>query len=167
MLAVRKYKSWLIKVILLLWGVQIIWLAWHFAPEARDVAQRMASGEVGAAVRREDPIYLWSRGLSLLIPPHATYVLVDNYEAGKEIEIAYYLAPRRHILMPPEVPAPFLFYALHEEQASFLVVRDQQDSPGPGVQAAADSQAAQPVELPGPGRVYRIDYRRLHWGFYD
>jgi hypothetical protein len=161
------WKSFLTRTLLVLWGLQIIWLFWHFAPEVQDLAHRLAQGDVGAAIRREDPMYRWSKSLATVLPPNATYVFLDNYEAGKEIEIRYFLTPRRHILLSPEVPAPFLFYALHQEQAAFLIIRGRDKPLGPGARAATRSPALQAVELPGPGLVYRVDPGRLHWGFYD
>jgi hypothetical protein len=29
------------------------------------------------------------------------------------------------------------------------------------------SPAFQPVNLPGPGLTFRVDFSRLRWGFYD
>jgi hypothetical protein len=160
-------KSYLTRTLLVLWGLQIIWLFWHFGPEARDLVRRIAQGDVGAAIRQEDPLYRWAGALSALIPPDAAYVFLDNYEAGKEIEVRYYLAPRRHLLLPPDAVAPYLFYVLHQEQASFLLIREGDRPLGPGAWAAIQSQVAQPVVIPGPGKVYRVDHRRLPWGFYD
>lgn len=161
------WKQWLLRMLLALWGLQIIWLFYHFAPEAQDLVRRLGQQEVGAAIRREDPLYLWSRSLAALIPPDATYIFLDNYEAGKEIQVRYFLAPRRHFLMAPEAPAPFLFSALHREQAAFLLIRDRTQPLGPGTRAALRSGALEPLDLPGPGRAYRVDYTRLRWGFYD
>ncbi|MFI5331763.1 MAG: hypothetical protein ACHQ2F_12145 [Desulfobaccales bacterium] len=163
----RNRKSTLLRTILALWGVQILWLCWHFGPEVRDLARRIGQRDVGAAIRTEDPLYPWAQALSAVIPPDAAYVFLDNYEAGKEIEVRYFLAPRRHILMAPEAPAAFLFYALHQEQASFLLIRDRPQPLGSGVQAALRSGALEPLDVPGPGRAYRVDYTRLRWGFYD
>ncbi|MCL4502553.1 MAG: hypothetical protein M1438_12005 [Deltaproteobacteria bacterium] len=163
----RNWKFLLTQVILILWGLQIIWLFWHFGPEAADLVRRTARQDVGAAIRQENPLYPWAKALSAIIPPDATYLFLDNYEAGKEIEVRYFLAPRRHILMAPEAPAPFLFYALHQDRASFLLIRDRTQPLGPGVRAALRSGALEPVDLTGPGRVYRVDYTRLRWGFYD
>ena len=139
---VRNWKFWLIRVLLALWGLQLLWLAWHFGPEARDLVRRIAQGDVGAAIRLEDPLYRWARELAALIPPDASYVFLDNYEAGKEIEVRYYLAPRRHLLLPPDAVAPYLFYVLHQEQASFLLIREGDKPLGPGARAAIQSQAA-------------------------
>ena len=131
------------------------------------MAQRAARGSLGGAIRQEDPLYRWATALATIIPESATYVFLDDYAAGKEIEVRYYLAPRRHILMSPAVPAGFLFYALHQEHAAFLLIRESQKPLGPGAQAALHSPAFQPVNLPGPGLTFRVDYSRLRWGFYD
>lgn len=164
---VSNWKSRLIGAILLLWGVQIIWLFWHFRPDVQDMARRLGQRQVGGAIRQEDPLYAWAKALSTVLPPDATYVLLDHYEAGKEIEVRYFLVPRRQILLDPEVPAPFLFYTLHQEQATFLLLLEGAQHLRPGVQAALRSGALEPVDLPGPGLVYRVDYPRLHWGLYD
>jgi len=161
------WKSHLTRTLIVLWGLQLLWLAWHFGPEARDLVRRIAQGDVGAAIRQEDPLYRWARALSALIPPDASYVFLDNYEAGKEIEVRYYLAPRRHLLLPPDAVAPYLFYVLHQERASFLLIREGDRPLGPGARAAIQSQVAQPMLIPGPGKAYRVDHRRLPWGFYD
>ncbi len=165
MLRIR--KSLLLRTLLILWGLQIIWLFWHFAPEGQDMVRRLAQRDVGAAIRQENPLYHWAKALSAVMPPDATYVFLDNYEAGKEIEVRYFLAPRRHLLMAPETPASFLFYTLHQEQAAFLLIRQGDKPLGPGVQAALRSGALEPLDLPGLGRAYRVDYTRLRWGFYD
>ncbi len=161
------WKNFLTRTFLILWGFQIIWLCWHFAPEARDLARRLARQDVGAAIRREDPLYRWAAALSARIPADAAYVFLDDYEAGKEIEVRYYLAPRRHLLLPPEASAPQLFYVLHQEQASFLIIREGDRPLGPGVRAALQSQALKELVVPGPGKVFRVDPGKLPWGFYD
>ena len=122
---------------------------------------------LAAAIRQEDPLYRWATALQAIIPKSATYVFLDDYAAGKEIEVRYYLAPRRHILLSPEVPASFLFYALHQEHATFLLIRESPKALGPGAQAAMHSPAFHPVDLPGPGLVFRVDADLLRWGFYD
>lgn len=163
----KTWRFWILRLILGLWGLQVLWLIWHFGPEAGDLARRAAHGQVGVAIRQEDPLYRWAAKLKAVIPPHATYVFLDDYTAGKEIQVRYYLTPRRHILKTPNLPASFLFYALHQNDASFLLMREATQPLGPGVQAALHSPAFQPVNLPGPGRVFQVDSKRLHWGFYD
>jgi hypothetical protein len=164
---VKNWQFFLTRALLVLWGLQIIWLIWHFAPEASDLARRLAHRDVGAAIRQEDPLYRWTTALKAVIPESAAYVFLDDYAAGKEIQVRYALAPRRHILLNPELPASFLFYALHQEHAGFLLIRESPAPLGPGVRAARHSPAFHPVNLPGPGLVFRVDAGRLGWGFYD
>ena len=163
----KTWRLWLVGLILGLWGLQVLWLIWHFGPEAGDLARRAALGSLGGAIRQEEPLYRWAAALQAVIPESATYVFLDDYAAGKEIKVRYYLAPRRHILLSPEVPASFLFYALHQEHAAFLLIRESQTPLGPGARAALDSPAFQRVNLPGPGLAFRVDANRLRWGFYD
>ena len=167
MTAHKSWRFWLVGLILALWGLQVLWLIRHFTPEAGDLIQRAARGGWGSAIRQEDPLYRWAAALQAVIPESAAYVFLDDYAAGKEIEVRYHLAPRRHILLPPEVPASFLFYALYQEHAAFLIIRESPAPLGPGAQAALHSPAFHPVNLPGPGLVFRVDYSLLRWGFYD
>jgi hypothetical protein len=163
----KSWRFWLAGLVLGLWGLQVLWLIWHFGPEAGDLARRAARGAVGAAMRQDDPLYRWAALLKTVIPEHASYVFLDDYAAGKEIEVRYHLAPRRHILLSPDVPASFLFYALHQEHATFLLLRQTMEPPGPGLLAAMRSPAFQRLHLPGPGLVFQVDSARLGWGFYD
>jgi hypothetical protein len=164
---IKTRRLWLLRLLLGLWGLQVLWIIWHFGPEAGDLARRIAHQDVGVAIRQEDPLYRWAKALQAVIPPHATYIFVDDYAAGKEIQVRYYLTPRREFLKPPNVPASFLFYALHQEGASFLLFRAPTPTLGPGVQATLHCPAFQPLNLPGPGRAFRVDARHLGWGFYD
>jgi len=161
------WKSWLLGSVLLLWGLQGLWLIWHFGDEGRDLAWRLVHGRVGAAIRQEDPFWQWLNTLAALMPPENTYVFLDDYEAGKEIQARYRLTPRRHILLPADVPPSFLFYYLHQEKASFLILRDLGQPLGSGLVAAENSPAFHPVALPGPGLVFRVEYGRLLGEFYD
>lgn len=167
MTSAKTWRLWLFGLLLGLWGLQILWLVWHFWPEALDMGRRAARHEVGATVRQEDPLYRWATSLQTVIPQHATYVFLDDYAAGKEIQVRYYMAPRRHILLSPSVPASFLFYVLHQEDASYMLIREAEQPLGLGAQAALHCPAFQPVSLPGPGQVFRVDAKLLHWGFYD
>lgn len=163
----KKAKVWLMREVLLLWGVQVIWLAWHFAPEVKDLARRVADQRLGDAVRREDPFYRWLQALTGLIPPGASYIFLDDYEAGKEIAARYYLVPRKHVLLPPDVPPIFLFYKVRQEKAGFIIVRDRERPPGPGLSAALSSPAFQPLAFPGPGLVLKVNYLKVRGEFYD
>ena len=161
------WRSWLLRLVLLLWGAQVAFLFWSLGPEVRDLARRLAHGQVGQVIRQADPFYRWLTALAQVMPPETSYVFLDDYEAGREIEARYHLAPRRHRLLPPGVPASFLFHALRQEKASFLIIRDRARPLGPGAQAALASPALKPLDLPGPGLVFRVDWRRLQGDFYD
>jgi hypothetical protein len=163
----QTWRYWLVGLIAALWGLQVLWLAWHFAPEAGDLLQRAARGDLGSAIRQEEPLYRWAAALKAVIPAHATYVFLDDYAAGQAIRVRYFLAPRRHIRLAPDVPASFLFYELHQNQASFLLIRKSAQPLGPGAQAALSSPAFHRLNLPDPGLVFRVDAGRLPWGFYD
>lgn len=164
---VQSGKVFLIRFLLFLWGLQVLWLAWHFAPEAADLGRRLMAGTWGQAVRQEDPFYRWLMLLQEIIPPRAAYVFLDRYEAGKEIEARYHLYPRRHVLLLPDVPPGFLYHELRRNRAAFLLVRDSGQPLNPDTQVALTSPAFVPVPLPGPGLAFRVDYRLIHGDFYD
>jgi hypothetical protein len=164
---VKTWKNSFLTAILGLWGLHILWLAWHFAPEADEAGRRLVRGTWGEAVRQEDPLYRWAANLKEIIPPRAAYVFLDRYEVGKEIEAAYFLYPRRHVLLAPQAPASFLYFHLERYQASFLLVRDPDQPTSPGAKAAMGSAAFQPVKVPGPGLVFKADHLLLHGDFYD
>ena len=147
----KTWRFWLVGLILGLWGLQVLWLIWHFGPEAADLAQRAARGSLGNAIRQEEPLYRWATALQAVIPESATYVFLDDYAAGKEIEVRYHLAPRRHILLSPEVPASFLFYALHQEHAAFLLIRESQKPLGPGARSRPPLPRLPAGKSPGAG----------------
>ena len=163
----KTWQLWLVRLIVGLWGLQVLWLIWHFGPEAADLARRLARRQVGGAIRQEAPLYRWAADLQAVIPEQATYVFLDDYAAGQEIQVRYFLAPRRHILLLPDIPASFLFYVLHREHAAYLLIRKSPRPLGPGAQAASACPAFQPVDLPGPGLVFRVNPDLLRWGFYD
>jgi hypothetical protein len=163
----KTWRYWLVRLILGLWGLQVLWLIWHFGPEAGDLVQRAARGDVGGAIRQEEPLYRWATDLKAIIPEHAAYVFLDDYAAGKAIQVRYFLAPRRQIRLAPNVPASFLFYELHQNQASFLLIRQSPKPLGTGARAAFASPAFHRINLPGPGLAFRVDAKLLGWGFYD
>jgi len=160
------WKTWAVRLLLILWGLQVLWLGFFFAPEVQDLVWRLASHRTGAAIRQEDSFYRWLLALAEIIPPRATYVFLDNYEAGKEIEARYHLTPRRHVLLPLEAPPDFLFYTLRQEKASYLLIRERGQSWG-SKEAVANSPAFHQVPVPGPGLLFRVDYARLLGRFYD
>ncbi len=89
MISAKTSRLWLVRLLLGLWGLQVLWLIWHFAPEAGDLARRLAHRDVGVAIRQEDPLYRWTTALKAVIPESAVYVFLDDYAAGKEIQVRY------------------------------------------------------------------------------
>ena len=158
---------WLPRLVLVVFLLQLGWLAWYLKDDIRDLARRTWRHSWGTAVREEDPFYRWVTELNRAIPPQATYVFLDNYEAGKEVEARYHLFPRRHLLLLPESPPSLLFYTLKQNQVSYIFVRDPRTRQGTGLKAALALGAAKPLNLPGPGLVYQVDPQRIKGGFYD
>jgi len=153
-------KFWLLGGVLLAWGVQVLWLGWHFAPEAGDAAMRLVQGRGGEAVRQEDPYYRWLLELKKVIPPRAAYLFLDRYETGKDIAARYHLYPRQHKLVSPRLPASFLYFNLRRYQAS--------DQPlEPSTRAALSLPVFRLIKVPGPGLVFEVDPAALHGDFYD
>jgi hypothetical protein len=161
------WLSLALRLVLVLWVLQLAWLAWHLRQESADLGRRLWGQTWGEAIRRDDPFYRWLLEIQRLIPPDAVYLFLDNYEAGKEIEARYHLFPRKHLLRLPGAPPSLLFYTLRQHQVSHLLKRDGKPPPGPGLHAALDLGAVEPLDLPGPGAVYRLHPERLTGGFYD
>lgn len=192
MLRSMNWQTWLLRLVLLLWALQVVWLAWYFAPEAQRLAGRIYEPRVGAAVRQEDPFFRWLGALDRLMPGGSSYVFLERCApgetglndchvdldspafplnkkilAGTEILVRYHLAPRCQLFLPPKVSAPFLFFMLRQGEASYLIIRGDGKTLGAGAEAAVNSAALRPVALPGPGLVFAVDYARLQGGFYD
>jgi hypothetical protein len=163
----RTGRLWLLRLVLVLFVLQLGWLVWQLRGDIGDMARRGWSHDWGTAVRKEDPFYRWVFELERDIPPGVTYIFLDNYEAGKEVEARYQLYPRQHLLLLPETAPSLLFYTLRENHVTYIFVRDAKLPPGPGLKAALDLGAAQRLNLPGPGLVYRVDLKRIYGGFYD
>jgi len=159
--------SWLLRLCLLLWVLQLVWLGWLLREELVEVPQRLWSHAAGEAVRQEDPFYRWLVQVDQVIPPQAAYLFLDKYEAGKEIEARYHLFPRPHHLLQPQTPPSRLFHILRQEHISYLLVRDPKLAGGVGLKAAIAANAVEPLPLAGPGLVYRVNPDRITGGFYD
>jgi len=160
-------SGWLLRLILVLFALQLGWLGWQLRGDLRDMAQRAWRHAWGNKVREEDPFYRWVTELNRDIPTRATYLFLDNYEAGKEVEARYHLFPRRHLLLLPESPPSLLFYTLKQNQATYIFVRDPKAARGPGLEAALTLGAANPLPIPGPGLVYQVDPKQIQGGFHD
>jgi len=163
----RTWKLSFVQVVLFLWLIQIIWLTWHFAPEAGDAGKRLLHGSWGQAVWGQNPFYRWLEALKEVIPPQAAYLFLDRYEAGKEIEARYHLYPRRHTLLVPQAPSSFLYFDLRRYQTSVVLIRDPKQPTAPSSHAAMGSPAFCPLKFPGSGLVFKVDYRLITGDFYD
>jgi hypothetical protein len=161
------WHRWLLRLVLVLFVLQLGWLVWQLRGDIGDMARRGWFHTWGPAVRQEDPFYRWVAELDRDIPPGVTYLFLDNYEAGKEVEARYHLFPREHLLLLPESSPSLLFYTLRQNHVTYIFVRDAKLPPGPGLQAVLDLGAAQLLNLPGPGLVYRVDPKLIKGGFYD
>jgi hypothetical protein len=163
----RGRRLWLLRLIVVFWILQLAWLGWLLREEIVDIPRRVGSLSWGEAVRQEDPFYCWLAQLDQVIPPDVTYIFLDNYEAGKEIEARYHLFPRRHVLIGPEAPPSLLFHLIRHEQPSYLLVREPTLRLRPGLKAALAAKALEPLPAPGPGLAFRVKPDRIAGGFYD
>jgi hypothetical protein len=157
----------IIHITTILWLLQVGWLGWWFAPEAKDIAVRLANGQIGESIRRHDPFFQWMEVLKTIIPHCATYVLVDCYEAGQDIVARYSLYPRRFERALPTTTPSVLFDLLAREQASFLLVRECNLPSSLNYLENRQNPAIVRLPISGPGLVYRVDYPRLIGGYYD
>ncbi len=158
---------WLLRLFLLGWALQGLWVLWELRPEILDTGRRLLFGPRGAAVRLEDPFYRWVEELARVIPPESTYLFLDRYERGKEIEARYHLFPRRHVLGAPHLPPGYLFYLLRHYGAGYLVVHTAPEPLSPEVAGAVRSPVFSPLPPFGQGLVFRVDLNRLAGDFYD
>lgn len=157
----------ILQVILLLWLVQLAWLAWHFAPEAVDLTQRLISGRLGEAVRQEDPFYQWLGEVKELLPAGSTYIFVDCYEAGKDIQARYFLYPRKMVALNPLATPTVLFEEINKERVEYLVLRECNLYPQWQFLFQPGSPVFQPLPESGAGMVFRVDPCKVKGGFYD
>jgi hypothetical protein len=162
-----KNKRFLLRVILALWLGQLVWLAWHFTPEAVDISCRAATCRVGEAVRQEESYYQWLEKIKSLVPPSSTYIFVDCYEAGKDIKAGYFLYPRKIITMNPMAAPSFLFEEIKKEGAEYLILRECNLYPQWQFLFQPDNPVFHQLAIPGSGMVFKIDLQKLIGGFYD
>ncbi len=161
------WRSRFLTFILILWVLQGLGLAWRFGPDLPELWARIASGRVGEVGRAAAPFQRLLRELEKTMPGGAAYVFLDHYEAGRYIEARYYLYPRRQLLLRPETPPSFLYYAVRQHQAGYLVAPEGEFPAGAGLEALARTAACRQLHLDGPGRIYRVNPDRLTGFFYD
>jgi hypothetical protein len=154
-------------LILGLWLLQLIWLAWHFAPEAWDIGCRLATCRTGEAVHREEAYYRWLKEIEALLPPTSTYIFVDCYEAGKDIEAGYILYPRKIVTMNPLATPAALFEEIKREGVEYLVLRECNLYPHWQFLFQPHNPVFHPLPVSGPGLVFKVDLQKLTGGFYD
>jgi hypothetical protein len=150
-----------------LWLGQVAWLAWHFAPEVLDLTSRLAGGRIGEAVRQEDPFYTWLDEVKAMVPDTGTYIFVDCYEAGKDIQARYYLYPRKIVRLNPLATPTVLFDEISRKGADFLVLRECNLYPQWQFLFQPDNPVFQALPETGPGMVFKVDPQRVRGGFYD
>jgi hypothetical protein len=155
------------QLILALWFVQLVWLAWHFGPEAADLGRRIATCRVGEAVRQEEAYYRWLKELEAVMPRSSAYIFVDCYEAGKDIEAGYILYPRKIVTVNPMATPTVLFEAIKKEEARYLVLRECNLYPQWQFLFQPDNPVFHPVAVSGPGMIFQVDLEKLKGGFYD
>ena len=153
--------------ILLLWLIQLGWLAWHFAPETLDVGRRLLAGDTMAAVQSADPFDRWLAELARLLPSDSTYILVDCYETGNYAKMRYVLYPRRQLRLDPKTTPTLLFTTIKQEKAAFVILGGcNLDSHWHFI--FQEKQAVfQTLPTTGPGTVFGVAPERLIGGFYD
>jgi hypothetical protein len=160
-------RPWWFRLILILWLLQLAWLAWQLRGELGDIPPRLWSHSWGQAIRQEDPFHRWLVQLEGVILPDATYLFLDRYEAGKYIEARYHLFPRRQILFRPQASPSLLFHTVRRDQVSYLLVRDAKQPLCPGLKAAIAVSVAEPLPVPGVSLAFRVHPERVAGGFYD
>jgi hypothetical protein len=160
-------KLTFMRIIVILWVAQLIWLGWHFMPEAVDLGCRLATCRVGEAVRREESFYSWLEKLKTVLPPKSAFIFVDCYEAGKDIEAGYILYPRKLDTMNPAATPTALFEEIKEQGAEYLILRECNLYPHWQFLFEPDNPVFHRVEISGPGMVFKVDLQKLTGGFYD
>lgn len=160
-------RTWLPFIILALWLAQVGWLGWRFAPEAAELTERLFRGQIGDAMRHADPFYQGLAALADSMPPEATYVFLDRYEAGKEIEARYFLYPRRHVLLRPQASPAVLFNRLVQEKAGYLIIRRGNRAAALSYLEKPSHPAFQRLKTSPAGVLYKVQYQRLVKDFHD
>ena len=155
------------QLILALWFVQLVWLAWHFAPEAVDLGRRIATCRAGEAVRQEEAYYRWLKELEAVMPQSSAYIFVDCYEAGKDIEAGYILYPRKIVTVNPMATPTVLFEEIKKREARYLVLRECNLYPQWQFLFQPDNPVFHPLPVSGPGMIFQVDLQKLKGGFYD
>jgi len=162
-----KLRHFLVRSAIGLWILQLGWLAWHFAPEVRELPGQLRSAGPGPAHESQGFFDSWLAALAQVIPPSATYILVDCYETGNYAKIRYDLYPRRQIRLDPKATPTLLFEEIKQYGATYIVVGGCQLSPSWQFLLQPQLGLFHPLLATGLGQVYQADPVRLTAGFYD
>ncbi len=157
--------SFTIKILFLLWLLQLAWLAWHFAPEAVALSQRLWAAD--AARGQDESFDRWLAELTQLLPPTSTYILIDCYETGNYTRMRYHLYPRRQVRLDPKTSPAFLFTAIQQEQAAFVILGGCHLAPHWRYILQEPQGVFQTLPTAGSGLVLGVDPGRMVGGFYD
>lgn len=154
-------------MVLLGWLGQGGWLLWHFAPETKDLIQRLATGTGGEAVRAEDPVAREAKLLACLIPPTATYLYLDHYESGRYLPLRYLLHPRRQVRLDPSLTPSRLYAELQRHQAEFVVLAADTTYPWLDFLFGATPGPFERLWEAAPAVVFRVRLEQVRHPFYD
>ncbi len=159
--------SAIIIILALLWLGQLGWLAWHFAPEALDLAQRLKLGSTTAVSPPADPFDRWLAELAHLLPADRTYIFVDCYETGNYAKMRYVLYPRRQLRLDPKATPALLFTMIQQEKVAFLILGGCNLDPHWHFLCKDQQTVFQTLPTAGPGLVLSVASNRIRGGFYD
>lgn len=154
-------------LLLLAWLGQFLWLAWNFAPEVRDLARKLLSRTWGESLREQDPLVQEARQLAALMPPEATYLYLDRYEAGRYLQLRYLLHPRRQIRLNPAVTPTRLYDEVRRWQATFLVIQGWTAYPRLDFLFSADPRPFRRLWEAAPVVVFATPPAEINSSYYD
>lgn len=163
----RRWRPFFFGLLLSLWFVQLGWLAWHYASETLALGRRLLGDQTSTVSRPADAWDGRLTELAELIPPSATYILVDCYDTGNYARMRYVLHPRRQVRLDPKTTPALLFTEIKLEGATFLILGGCNLEPQWQFLFQGGHPLFQVESASGVGLVFRIDLAKLTGGFYD
>ncbi len=151
----------------LLWLGQLAYLSWHFAPETVTLVQDLAAGRWGGGPAAAEPLAQEAEKLAALLPPTATYLFLDYYEAARDIKIRYLLYPRRQVRLEPRVTPTRLYAEIKRRQAEYLVLPRQVVFLGLDFLFSPEPEPFRPLTGDLDALVFQVEPQRLRGTFYD
>ncbi len=162
----RRLPLWGVGLVLV-WLLQVAWLAWHFTPDGRDLTRRLGAVLSGAGLEQEDPLETWLEEVARLLPPTSTYIFLDCYETGQYAKVRYRLHPREQVRLDPKTSPVFLFDRIQRRHATFVLVGGCQTELPWQSALGADQTLFRPLASSELGRVFAVDPAIVQGGFYD